>query len=227
MDADDTIFDFPKCEYNAVKNTFEKYNFEFTQNLYEKYSEINNSLWKKFEIGQITRQELRIQRFEQTCNFFGICNDTETLKLLANAYVDELAKQDILIDGAYEAVKKISSLCEIYIITNGLSTVQRGRFGKSSITKLLKDIFISDELEVQKPHKEFFDIVLSKINENDKSKILVVGDSLTSDMQGGKNAGLKTCIYDPKDKISMPHNLCDYKVTALENICDIIKEKET
>lgn len=225
MDADDTIFDFPKCEYNAVKNTFEKYGFEFTQQLYEKYSEINDSLWKKFELKEITRAELRIQRFEQTCNFFGICDNTKTLHLLADTYVDELSRQNIFIDGAYEAVKKISSLCEIYIITNGLSLVQRRRFGKSPVTEFLKDIFISDEMEVQKPQKEFFDIVLSKIKEKNKSKILVLGDSLTSDMQGGRNAGLDTCLYDPKSRVSTPHDLCDYKITVLEDACNIIKGK--
>lgn len=225
MDADDTIFDFPKCEYNALENTFIKNGFEFSEVLYNKFNEINNSLWKKFEIGQIIRSELRIQRFEQTCNFFGICNDIEKLKLLADTYVDELSKQDIFIDGAYEAVRKISELCDIYIITNGLSVVQRGRFGKSPVTKFLKDIFISDELGVQKPQKEFFDLVLAKINEKDKTRILIVGDSLTSDMQGGRNAGIDTCLYDPKNKFPIPNNLCTYKITALEDVCKIIKEK--
>lgn len=225
MDADDTVFDFHKCEYNAVKNTFEKYNIKFTQLIYEKYSEVNDNLWKQFEQGKITRQKLRIQRFEQICKFFNITNDDNIINDMADTYVEELSKQDIFIKGAYDAVKKISKLCDVYIITNGLAAVQRRRFVKSPVTEFLKDIFISDELGVQKPQKEFFDIVLEKIDEKNKSKILVVGDSLTSDMQGGKNAGLATCLYDFENKVTMPNNLCDYKITVLEDLCKIIKGK--
>lgn len=226
MDADDTIFDFPECEYNALKNAFTKNGFDFTQTLYEKFSEINDSLWKKFEKGEIKRSDLRVERFKLTCEYFDMCSDITKITVLADTYVNELSQQAILIDGAYDALEKISRICDIYIITNGLSVVQRGRFGKSPVTKFLKDIFISDETGVQKPQKEFFDIVFEKIPEKDKSKILVVGDSLTSDMQGGKNAGLDTCIYDPKNKISMPNDLCDYKITSLIDVCNIIKGTE-
>lgn len=223
MDADDTIFDFPKCEYNALKNTFEKHNFGFTQELYNKYSEINDSLWKLLEQGEIDRSKLNICRFELTCGYFGMSISAEKLKSLSKTYIDEFAKQDIFIENAYSAVEKISRLSDIYIITNGISIVQRRRFGKNPITKFLKDIFVSEEIGVQKPMKEFFDIVLSKIDEKDKRKILVVGDSLTSDMKGGKNAGLDTCLYDRKNKVSAPNDLCDYKITALEDICKIVK----
>ena len=216
MDADDTIFDFPKCEYNALKETITKNGLTFTDETHAIFSRINNSLWKKFEINQITRSELKIQRFRQlveTC-----FRDFQNPDILADTYINELAKQPDLIDGAFEALQKITQKFDVYIITNGLSRVQRGRFGKSPITPLVKDIFISDEMGVNKPNKEYFDKVLKQIPENDNSKILVVGDSLTSDMQGGKNAGLMTCIYDPKNKITLPHPLCDFKITDLNDI---------
>lgn len=216
MDADDTIFDFPKCEYNALKETIAKNGLTFTDETHAIFSRINNSLWKKFEINQITRSELKIQRFRQlveTC-----FRDFQNPDILADTYINELAKQPVLIDGAFEALQKITQKFDVYIITNGLSRVQRGRFGKSPITPLVKDIFISDEMGVNKPNKEYFDKVLKQIPENDNSKILVVGDSLTSDMQGGKNAGLTTCIYDNKNKITLPHALCDMKITNLEKL---------
>ncbi len=223
MDADDTIFDFPKCEYGALKISFIENNLEFSKEAHNKFSEINDSLWKEFEKGKIERSILRIKRFELTCKYFNLCEDIEKIKVLADSYVNQLSKQAILIDGAYKAVEKISSLCDIYIITNGLSVVQRGRFGRSNISRFFRDIFISDEIGFQKPCKEFFDYVLSKICEKNKSRILVVGDSLTSDMKGGKNAGLNTCIYDPKSKISMPNELCDYKIICLDDLCEIVK----
>ena len=216
MDADDTIFDFPKCEYNALKETITKNGLTFTDETHEIFSRINNSLWKKFEINQITRSELKIQRFRQLAQ--ACFRDFPNPDILADTYINELAKQPVLIDGAFEALQKITQKFDVYIITNGLSKVQRGRFGKSPITPLIKDIFISDEMGVNKPGKEYFDKVLAQIPEKDTSKILVVGDSLTSDMQGGKNAGLMTCLYDSKNKITLPHPLCDFKVTNLNDI---------
>ena len=216
MDADDTIFDFPKCEYNALKETVTKNGLIFTDETHTAFSQINNSLWKKFEVNQITRSELKIQRFRQLVE---LCfKDFRNPEILADTYINELSKQPVLIDGAFEALQKITQKFDVYIITNGLSRVQRGRFSKSPVTPLVKDIFISDEMGVNKPHKEYFDKVLSVIPEKDTSKILVVGDSLTSDMQGGKNAGLMTCIYDPKNKITLPHPLCDFKITDLNDI---------
>ncbi len=221
MDADDTIFDFPKCEYNALKNTIEKNNLVFTDEVHEKFSAINNALWKKFEINAITRTELKLQRFRELIEkCFDGMGDCETL---ANTYINELAQQDILIDGAFEALQKITAVFDVYIITNGLSKVQRGRFGKSPVTKLVKGLFISDEMGVQKPSKAYFDKVLENIPEKDLTKILVVGDSLTSDMQGGKNAGLTTCIYDSKNKIALPHALCDFKISHLEDLLHFAK----
>ena len=216
MDADDTIFDFPKCEYNALKNTIEKNNLVFTDEVHEIFSQINNSLWKKFEIEKITRSELKIQRFKdliEAC-FSGFQNP----EILADTYINELAQQDIFIDGAFQAMRKITAVYDVYIITNGLSKVQRGRFGKSPVTSLIKGLFISDEMGVQKPSKAYFDKVLESIPEKDISKILVVGDSLTSDMQGGKNAGLTTCLYDPKNKTPLPHPLCDMKISNLQEL---------
>ncbi|MBQ5562563.1 MAG: YjjG family noncanonical pyrimidine nucleotidase [Clostridia bacterium] len=216
MDADDTIFDFPKCEYNALKETITKNGLTFTDETHQIFSKINNSLWKKFEINKITRSELKIQRFRQLAQ--ACFRDFPNPDILADTYINELAKQPVLIDGAFEALQKLTQKFDVYIITNVLSKVQRGRFGKSPITPLVKDIFISDEMGVNKPSKEYFDKVLAQISEKDTSKILVVGDSLTSDMQGGKNAGLMTCIYDPKNKITLPHPLCDFKVTDLNDI---------
>src|SRR5574344_614620 len=104
MDADDTIFDFPKCEYNALKNTFIKCGFDVSEELYKKFSKINDNLWKKFEKAEIKRSELRVLRFKMTCEYFGMCSNDTKINELADTYVMQLSKQTILINGAYEAV---------------------------------------------------------------------------------------------------------------------------
>lgn len=224
MDADDTLFDFPKCESQALKNSLTYYGLEYNEEINKKFSEINTALWKKFEISLITRSELRVRRFRELIEkCFDGFSDAEKL---AFKYIDELSHQAFLIPGTAEAVKKLSEYFDIYIITNGLTKVQRGRFSRTEITKYFKGIYISDEIGMNKPKKEFFDFVLSDIDENDISKILVVGDSLTSDMQGGKNAGLDTCLFDPWDRIEMPHPLCDHKIRELTEIITIASEAE-
>ena len=219
MDADNTIFDFPLCEYNALKNTLINSGLEFNDHIYNSFSVINDRLWKELEQNKTTRSELKIQRFSELIEkcLDGLGNAPE----LAKEYVSQLSRQGILIDGAYDALKELSELFDIYIITNGLRLVQRGRFARTNLTGFIKKIYISEEIGYQKPMKEFFDYVLSDIPERDKDKILVVGDSLTSDMQGGRNAGLTTCLYDSENLTEMPNSLCDYRIGDLLEIKDI------
>lgn len=222
MDADETIFDFGKCEYEALREALEYHGLGFSNEICESFSSINAKLWKEFEKSHITRSELRVQRFrELIAKCFEGFDNTE---ILADTYVDRLSEQAVLIDGAADALEKLSQSFDIYIITNGLKKVQRGRFAKTDITEFIKKLYISDEIGMNKPDKKFFDYVLDDIPEKDRSKILVVGDSLSSDMQGGRNAGLDTCVYDPKNKISMPNKLCDYHITELVQILDIAEE---
>ena len=219
MDADETIFDFGKCEYQALKEALEYHGLEFSDEICESFSTINTKLWKEFEMSHITRSELRVQRFRELIAkcFEGF----ENTEILADTYVDRLSEQAILIDGAQEVLERLSQSFDIYIITNGLKKVQRGRFAKTDITDYIKKLYISDEIGMNKPDKKFFDYVLEDIPEKDKSKILVVGDSLSSDMQGGRNAGLDTCVYDPANRISMPNELCDYHITGLTQIFSV------
>lgn len=222
IDADDTIFDFPKCEHEALRLTLEKGAYCFDEEIYRIFSTINAALWKEFEINEITRSELRVQRFKELLEkcFAGCVDNPRRCWMLADSYVDNLSCQAVLIEGAKEALEKLSEVYDIYIITNGLKKVQHGRFKKAALGAYYKKLFISDEIGVQKPDREFFEYVLREVEEKDRSKILVVGDSLTSDMKGGRNAGLDTCLYDPKGKITMPHPLCDYRI---EDLCELLE----
>ena len=216
IDADDTIFDFPACEFRALEQTLRAFGMPFSQEVYDSFTAINSALWKKFEMNKITRSDLRVRRFTELVEacFSG---DRRASKL-ADRYVQELGQQAIYIDGAKEAIEMLSRVYEIYIITNGLNTVQLSRLSLSGLGNLVRAAFISDAMGVQKPMKAYFDRVLSQVQEKDKSRILVVGDSLTSDMQGGRNAGLDTCLYDPKGKVTLPHPLCDYRIEDLKEL---------
>lgn len=216
MDADDTIFDFPACEYNALKAALESNGLVFSEEVFLHFDNINTILWRRFEKAEITRSELRVERFRK---LIGDCFDGfDDSALLADNYIEELAKQNVLIDGTLDAIKALSEIYDIYVITNGITSVQKGRFSSSPVTRYINGLFISDEMNVQKPDKAFFELVMSSIPEKDISRLLVVGDSLTSDMQGGRNAGIDTCLFDPHDKIKMPHPLCDMKIKDLREL---------
>ncbi len=223
MDADDTIFDFPRCEYCALRSAMTENGFDFDDGICAEFSRINAALWRKFEVGEITRAELRVRRFREMIeSCFSEMKDLEKNSvLLADSYVHYLGQNAIYIDGAREALGVLKDIYDIYLITNGLKPVQESRFGIAGLGDYVKGSFISDALGVQKPDKAFFDIVLDEISEKDKSRILVVGDSLTSDMKGGRNAGLDTCLYDPKGRVKMPHELCDYRIERLIELAEL------
>lgn len=216
MDVDDTILDFQQCEYHALEAALTHNGLPFDQMIYERFSSINAALWRQFELNKITRAELRVRRFAEL--IVQCLTGFDDATQLADEYVIQLAEQAIYFSGAQEALARLSKVCSIYLITNGLKPVQRGRLAKAGLYAYIKDCFISDEMGVQKPMKAYFDRVLSRVNEQDTTKILVVGDSLTSDMQGGRNAGLTTCLYDPKGKVALPHPLCDFRITSLEEL---------
>lgn len=216
MDADDTIFDFPRCEYIALRNTLTAWGLDFDDRIYSCFTTINSGLWRLFEANRIKRSELRVRRFSELMDecFSGSGDPAR----LADTYVERLAEQAIFIDGAEDALRELSQVYRIYLITNGLKPVQENRIALSGLDRFISGAFISDAMNAQKPMKEYFDAVLDAVPEKDTTRLLVVGDSLTSDMQGGRNAGLDTCLYDPKDRISMPHPLCDYKIHSLTEL---------
>ena len=220
IDADDTIFDFPKCEYAALKNALTDCGYDFSDDICSSFSNINAALWKKFECGEITRADLRIRRFRELIEqcLPGTAEGRSDCVTVADQYVKRLAEQAILIDGAIEALDALSKKYEIYIITNGLKPVQEGRFAIAGLDRFVRKAYISDAMGVQKPSAGYFEMVLEDIPEKDKSKILVVGDSLTSDMKGGRNAGLDTCLYDPNGRVYMPNELCDYRISDLNEL---------
>lgn len=194
FDADETLLDFPAAEKAALSTVCKKFGIEFNEEIRETFSRINLALWKQLEKGLVTRDIIRIRRFEQFAEHFGIKADPGDMAVY---YVECLSTFAFLLPGAEEVCQKLSLNHNLYIITNGIGTVQQQRLKKSGLLPYFKGVFISEEIGSQKPSREFFNHVLSHVEEKDKSKICVVGDSMTSDILGGINAGLDTCFYNP------------------------------
>lgn len=213
FDADETLLDFPASEKEALKKVLEHFGIEYSEELRTTFSAINLALWKQLEKGLITRDVIRIRRFEQFVQAAGITADPKEMSAL---YVKFLGESCFVLPGAAELCEKLKEKYELYIVTNGIGTVQQSRLKKSGLLPYFKGVFVSEEIGSQKPDKKFFDFIFAKIVEKDKSKFIIIGDSMTSDILGGINAGIDTCFFNPwgREEIYTP----TYTVTSFEEL---------
>jgi len=219
VDADETIFDFRKAEYVAFKKTLNHFGEDCTDEDVNVYSNINLKHWKELEKGNIDRETLKVNRFKEWFDYMGLNLNP---KAFNDFYAPALGDFGFLIDGAEEFIKKLSTICDVYIVTNGLVASQTSRFNLSTIKPYIQKLYISEAIGYSKPKKEFFDYCINDIGEHDRSKYIVLGDSLTSDMQGGRNAGLATCRFSRDGEVSKSP-LCDYEITDYSDFFKILK----
>lgn len=194
FDADETLFDFKESERVAFENTMLEFGFEYDEAHHLKiYHRINTAIWKEFETGLITQKKLKTERFKRLAHQLNIVFDEFEF---AKSYMKHLANASILYEDSIPLVETLHENYRLTIITNGLTDVQDKRIRKSVIAKYFEDVVISEEVGVSKPDPRIFELALKNINFTDKSKVLLVGDSLTSDMQGGVNFGIDTCWFN-------------------------------
>jgi len=211
-DADNTIFDFDKAEENAFAQTCAHMGLEATDALYATYSQINSALWKLLEQGGITQKVLRVRRFEQFLEAIGMTK--HDAGEIAAFYADALGRQSVPIDGAVEAVARWSKMLPVIIVTNGISKIQHGRMNGSEVRHYIRGMVISEEVGAAKPDPRMLEIGMEMAGVADKSRVLMLGDSLGSDIGAAANAGIDACWYNPrgaKNEKNLPvrHEIAD------------------
>lgn len=194
LDVDNTLLDFDRCGRYALKKTCEDVGFTYSSELNDKYNAFNDILWRSLEKGEIDLATLKEKRFEKLIAHYQI--DAEP-KAMSEYFMGHLGETDFEVEGAFELCKKLSKKYTLATMTNGISAVQRGRFKKSRLGTMISHQFISEEIGYSKPDPRIFDHALKALGITDKSKILMVGDSLSSDMKGGYAAGIDTCFFNP------------------------------
>lgn len=199
IDLDDTILDFKKAEHVAVKKTLADFGVEPTDAVCSRYSIINQQHWEAMERKEMTRQQVLEGRFAVLFAELGISVDAA---VCSRCYTQNLSVGHYFLPGARETVEQLSKKYKLYMTSNGTAWVQRSRLASADIEKFFLDIFISQEIGFNKPAREFFDGCFAKIPDFDPNKAMIVGDSLSSDILGGKNAGIATCWVNPKHKPS-------------------------
>ena len=197
FDADGTLFDFLKSEACAIKNTMSLFGIEPSNEKVKKYSEINDGLWKMLERGEIEKSVLLYHRFELFCEYYGFDCDA---KEMAKTYMESLSENSHLFIGAAELCQKLSEHFKLYIVTNGVEFIQKRRFAKSGLAEYFSGVFISGVIGYEKPSIKYFEYIEWNIPEFDKSKAVIIGDSLSSDVKGGIAYGIDTVWYNPENK---------------------------
>ena len=182
FDVDGTLLDFNKAEEQALINTFQKYNIVLTEQMNQRYEQINKQLWKDFEKGLIDKKTIVYTRFVQLFQEFGIDEDGIAFE---DDYQDALGEGYFLLPHARDILEKLYQKYPLYVVTNGVSKTQYSRLKGTRIDQYFQDIFVSEDIGYQKPTREYFDYCFKKMKNIDLDQTLIIGDSLSSDIQGG------------------------------------------
>ena len=216
FDIDNTLLDFYKAEEVAIRKVLMAHSLPYDDETVKTYSKINQSYWERFEKGEIPKSEFFEGRFK---TLLSVLNRDGNTSAIANDYFEALSEGYFKIDGADDILTVLKNRgYKLYATTNGIALTQYKRIKNSGLERFFDGIFVSEEAGHQKPEKEYFDYIIDKIPEKDRSKILIIGDSQSSDILGGINAKIDTCWFNFQN--TAPKYNSRYEITKL---CELEK----
>ena len=220
FDSDDTILDFTLAEHIALKKTLTEVGIEPGDETISLYSSINKRHWEMLERGELTREQVLVQRFDRLFEALGIDADSAATQA---SYEHNLSQGHYFIPGAVELLEALWGKYKLYMVTNGNEKVQVPRLESADIGHFFEDIFISQRIGYDKPRIEFFEACFAKMLPYAKDEMIIIGDSLTSDILGGINAGIHTCWFNPHGKQGRADIVPEHIVKNLDEIPDLLK----
>ena len=215
LDLDDTILDFHKAERIAIAKTIRDFGVEPTEAVLGRYHVINKWHWEQLELGIMSREEVLVGRFAKLFEEMGVAADPVDM---ARGYEKNLAIGHYFLPGAEETVDALSKKYRLFLVSNGTASVQKGRMTSANLYRFFEKVFVSQEIGHNKPAKAYFDACFAQIPGFDPAKAVIVGDSLSSDIQGGINAGIKTCWVNPSHATPKNGIVPDYEIEALHQL---------
>lgn len=219
FDADGTLYDFERAEAEALEATFVELELAAHDDALPTYHAINKQLWAEFERGEIQTDVLRVERFARLFDALGMTGDAPGA---STRYIAHLSRGTHLIEGAEALIDHLAPRYRLAIITNGLSAVQRSRFAGSAIGHRFDPVIISDELGVAKPDPRIFDAAFEAMGWPAKDEVLLIGDSLSSDMKGGVGYGVDTCWYNPRRTPAPPSLAITHELDELAALLSLL-----
>lgn len=219
IDLDNTLIDFNECARHSIINAFNELGFTYTDKVFETFITENVKIWKRLEKGEITKPQLRADRWNIILEKLGIDFDGTVLEEM---FENGVAKGAYAVDGAYELLEYLKDKYKLYIVSNGFRFVQESRIKIGNFEKYFDDVFVSEDVGIPKPAKEFFDYCFEKLGNADKNDTILIGDSLSADIIGGINYGIDT-IWFNKNNEPLPNNIePTYTVNTLKEIQKIL-----
>lgn len=220
FDVDGTLLDFEKTKERALGETLIANGIAYSNDLLEQFSVIEAKLWSSFERGELTKDFILVNRFKKLFEEINEIRDYEKFEI---QYQEQLGQYADLIEDAYCVCQTLSKDYDLHIITNGVSRTQQTRLEISGLNPFFKNVFISDDIGYAKPRKEFFDYVINHIKPIKKEEILIIGDSLTSDILGGINSGIDTCLINQYNTENYTNIQPKYEISKLTDLYLLLK----
>ena len=215
LDLDDTILDFHKAERIAVAKTLGDFGVEPTDAVLSRYHVINRQHWERLERGELTRDQVQEGRFRVLFEELGRAADPVAV---TRAYEHNLGIGHYFLPGAEEAVQSLHQNYRLFLASNGTASVQHSRLTSAGLYPYFEKVFVSQNIGFNKPSKDYFDACFSEIPGFDPQRAMMVGDSLTSDILGGINAGIKTCWVNPSHAPARADIQPDYEIENLSQL---------
>jgi len=215
FDADGTLFDFQRAETTALNNTPSQMGLIVPANYASTYHQINASLWKRFEAGELTARDVRIERFRLLFENLSIAGNSSAF---GEAFLKNLIRESTFFAGAQSLLAKLKQRYRLALLTNGFADVQHARIAQLGVGDLFDPVIISEEVGVAKPDAAIFDIALDRMGHPDKANVLMIGDSLSSDIRGGSNAGIDTCWFNPDSRTNTTNIVPTYEIRRLSDL---------
>ena len=224
-DIDGTLLDFHAVESATIHALFREFNLgECTNEMVRQYSLINEEYWQRLERNEISKDRVLVGRFETFFESRGI--DPALAPSFNREYQLRLGDLIVFRDNSLDLVKSLHGKVRQYVVSNGTVSVQTKKLRDSGLGEFMDEVFLSEDLGVEKPNSGFFDHVMNAISPESKSEVMIVGDSLTSDMQGGLNAGIVTCWYNPDNKPLPDRYPVDYVISDLRDLLPILQKEQ-
>lgn len=213
LDLDDTILDFQKAERLALAKTLEAFGLSSADTVLTRYNQINREHWERLERKELTREQVLVGRFAALFQEMGLSADAERA---AGAFEENLSQGHYFLQGAVEALQSLSKKYKLYLASNGTAKVQARRLKSAGIIPYFQEIFVSQEIGANKPDPAYFSACFARIPGFRKERAMMVGDSLTSDILGGIQAGIATCWVNPHHKTGEIHP--DYEIESITQL---------
>lgn len=221
LDVDGTLLDFDRAEEQGIESLLEHFQVPVTKENKDAYHRLNQSYWQRLERGELTRDQVLGLRFEEYFGRFGITVDGMEVDQLYRQSLEQCA---FLVDGAKELLEELRGAFRLAIVTNGVASTQYKRLADSGLDRYMDWIFISEEAGYQKPQPEFFEYCFKQMGRRDVEHMLVVGDSLTSDIRGGNAVGIDTCWFNPHGSSNTAGVHVEYEIRSLKELGQLLKQ---